>query len=388
MAKKYTQEEFLKKVKESNKNDIDYSEFVYDGNNKHGICKCNICGHVWKSIPMSLFNGHGCPKCAIEYKARLLSRNQDELIKKYKEVHGNTYDYSLVKYVNDKTPIDIICKTHGVFKQRPYNHLKGAGCPKCAKSGVKLTQEEFLSRMSEKFPTIDFSNFKYVNCSTPGKCKCNVCGHEWEANYMSLIHSRVGCPKCALKSRTDKRKSTLEDFLKKYNERFPNRKYDFSKSVYINALTYMDVICPKHGIFKSRPNDLLNGHGCPKCNTSMLETDIENILKDKNIKYIDRKSHDWFLNKKTNHPLTLDFYLPEKKIAIECQGRQHFEPVTDFGGDEEFEKIKSRDTLKKELCKEHGVKLIFYLSEKNNKYMKEDDAYFNKIDDLIEFLKK
>lgn len=81
MAKKYTQEEFLKKVRENNKNDIDYSKFVYDGNNKYGICKCNVCGYEWKTIPMSLFKGHGCPKCAIEYKARSLSRNQDELIK-------------------------------------------------------------------------------------------------------------------------------------------------------------------------------------------------------------------------------------------------------------------------------------------------------------------
>ena len=45
MAKKYTQEEFLEKVRENNKNDIDYSKFVYDGNNKYGICKCNVCGY-------------------------------------------------------------------------------------------------------------------------------------------------------------------------------------------------------------------------------------------------------------------------------------------------------------------------------------------------------
>lgn len=377
MAKKYTQEEFLEKVRENNKNDIDYSKFVYDGNNKYGICKCNVCGYEWKTIPMSLFKGHGCPKCAIEYKARLLSRNQDELIKKYKEVHGNTYDYSLVKYVNDKTPIDIICKTHGVFKQRPYNHLKGAGCPKCAKSGVKLTQEEFLSRISEKIPTIDFSNFKYVNCSTPGKCKCNVCGHEWEANYMSLMHSRVGCPKCALKSRTDKRKSTLEDFLKKYNEKFPNSKYDFSKSIYVNALTYMDVICPKHGIFKSRPNDLLNGHGCPVCKESKLEKTIKDFLDEKGFKYTPQMKFEWLKN---INKLSLDFYLHDFNIAIECQGEQHF---INRGIMTKLDEIKFRDALKKELCKEHGVKLVYYLLEKNNKYMKEDDVYFNNTDELL-----
>jgi very-short-patch-repair endonuclease len=57
---------------------------------------------------------------------------------------------------------------------------------------------------------------------------------------------------------------------------------------------------------------------------------------------------------------SLDFYLPEHNIAIEYQGRQHFEPVDKFGGKKEFEKTKNRDKRKRELCKKNGIKLLYF----------------------------
>ena len=47
------------------------------------------------------------------------------------------------------------------------------------------------------------------------------------------------------------------------------------------------------------------------------------------------------------------------KIAIEYQGKQHFEPVDYFGGEENFLKQKERDELKAKRSAEHGVKLIY-----------------------------
>lgn len=47
------------------------------------------------------------------------------------------------------------------------------------------------------------------------------------------------------------------------------------------------------------------------------------------------------------------------KVAIEYQGKQHFEPVEIFGGKENFEKQKERDVLKKKLSDENGIKLVY-----------------------------
>ena len=49
-------------------------------------------------------------------------------------IHNNKYDYSLVNYTNSRKNVDIICVEHGVFKQRPSDHLNGQGCPICEKT--------------------------------------------------------------------------------------------------------------------------------------------------------------------------------------------------------------------------------------------------------------
>jgi predicted nucleic-acid-binding Zn-ribbon protein len=51
-----------------------------------------------------------------------------------------------------------------------------------------------------------------------------------------------------------------------------NYKYDYSKSVYKNAITKMIIICPTHGTFLQSPNNHLNGHGCPKCSGQFSPT--------------------------------------------------------------------------------------------------------------------
>jgi hypothetical protein len=55
--------------------------------------------------------------------------------------------------------------------------------------------------------------------------------------------------------------------------------------------------------------------------------------------------------------LELDFYLPEYNAAIECQGIQHFVDKHFF---EPLEKIQERDSRKLKLCKENGIKLLYY----------------------------
>lgn len=42
------------------------------------------------------------------------------------------YNYTLVEYVNQRTPVRIICTTHWIFEQTPNHHLfSKEGCPRC-----------------------------------------------------------------------------------------------------------------------------------------------------------------------------------------------------------------------------------------------------------------
>lgn len=58
---------------------------------------------------------------------------KEMFIEKAKEIHGDKYDYSYVDYVNQSTPVMMVCPKHGLFKQTPGQHLRSTGCPVCGK---------------------------------------------------------------------------------------------------------------------------------------------------------------------------------------------------------------------------------------------------------------
>ena len=154
-------------------------------------------------------------------------------------------------------------------------------------------------------------------------------------------------------------------------------KYDYSKVDYKNWREKVCIICPIHGEFWQIPNSHLSGHGCPICGDSMLERDVAEILTSNGILYERQKTFDW-LGKKS-----LDFYIPEYNIAIECQGEQHYKPVEHFGGEETFNGIIERDVCKNKLCKEHNVLLLYY-SEKRTSFLNELTVNKNNLINIIE----
>lgn len=56
--------------------------------------------------------------------------------------------------------------------------------------------------------------------------------------------------------------------------------------------------------------------------------------------------------------LSVDIYVPCINLAIEYQGRQHYEPVARFGGEKGFRDGQDCDARKRKLLSLHGVALI------------------------------
>jgi len=100
----------------------------------------------------------GCKKCSRKFMDLQLFINTAN------EIHNNKYDYSLVDYRNNHTKIKIICKKHGIFEQRPNDHLMKHGCPHCNESQGELKIAEYLDNNSilyERQKTfIDCKNIK------------------------------------------------------------------------------------------------------------------------------------------------------------------------------------------------------------------------------------
>lgn len=55
---------------------------------------------------------------------------QEVVLSRFRETHGDRYDYSQVEYVHSQTKVVIICREHGPFRQALAVRIPGlAGSP-------------------------------------------------------------------------------------------------------------------------------------------------------------------------------------------------------------------------------------------------------------------
>lgn len=304
-----------------------------------------ICSEhgVFEQLPKSHLSGFGCAKCSLENEKIKLRHT---FIKKAIILHGNKFDYSLVKYVNKRTKVKIICPKHGIFEQTPFGHLNSSGCKKCNSAIKQYNQKrDFIEKSKEIHNNkYDYSLVEYINNYTKVKI---ICSEHGVFEQRPDIHvSGHGCFKC--------NKYSKKEFIEKSNKIHYN-KFDYSMIEYINTTTKIKIICPKHGIFEQIPKSHLNGIGCSSCNCSKGETNIMEILKKYNIKFNTQKT---FKECKLKSLLRFDFYLPEHNICIEYDGIQHFEAVEYFGGEEGLKNTQLRDTIKNEYCINNNIEIL------------------------------
>lgn len=81
--------------------------------------------------------------------------DKDEFIRRSIEIHGDKYDYSKTEYKRSYEPIDIECSIHGTFSQLAYNHVRGAGCPKCSKSLTENALAQWISDLGVEIKQSD-----------------------------------------------------------------------------------------------------------------------------------------------------------------------------------------------------------------------------------------
>lgn len=196
-------------------------------------------------------------------------KTKEDFANQANKVHNFKYDYSLFKYINNKTKGMIGCPIHGGFKQAPNNHLKGYGCSKCS-GKIKKTKEMFIEQANEVHnDKYDYSLFEYKGTHKKGIIICLYHNRFLQTPHNHLAGS--GCPKC-----NGTIKKTKEMFIKQANEVHNDRYYYFLFE-YINMKTKGIVICSKHKEFLQTPANHLAGHGCPKCGGTFRKTTKEFI---------------------------------------------------------------------------------------------------------------
>lgn len=280
----------------------------------------------------------------------------NNIIEEFIKIHGNKYDYSLVNFLSLYDKVMFKCNKHGIFKQIPYSHLKGKGCPKCGVEKRTNILQSNLEEFIEKAKIVHGDKYNYSFSVYKGaKNKITIrCPIHGDFEQMPSKHLMGhGCPHCYYIKVGNFFRLTQEEFIERAIKIHYN-KYDYSKVIYKHSQEKIIITCFIHGDFEQTPYSHLQGQGCPKCKASKGEIAIKTILDKYNITCTQEYKIPQ-IEKKYEY----DFYLPNYNLLIEFHGKQHYEFIPYFHKDKEgFKYQLIRDDKKRELAKAWGYRYL------------------------------
>lgn len=136
--------------------------------------------------------------------------------------------------------------------------------------------------------------------------------------------------------------------------------YDYSKFIYINSTTKGIIICSTHGEFRQKPSHHLNGHGCPKCTSSVSKIEQKWLtFIGVNSKYHHKTI---FINKQRYF---VDAYDPNTNTVYEFYGDYWHGNLNKYNPDRihphrklTFKQIREESNRREEEIKNAGYNLV------------------------------
>ncbi|MDI6977290.1 hypothetical protein [Serratia sp. Se-RSBMAAmG] len=285
-------ESFIKRAVVIHGNLYSYEDAVYVNGRAKVKITCKKHG-IFEQSAKNHLSGRGCLLCSRE------KRVDSDFINKAVAIHGDRYSYDEVVYLNNKNKVKIICKSHGVFEQRPDEHLSGGGCIACVHDELRFNNDLFVKKaMVMHNGKYDYSRVIYTSAHN----KVNIiCGLHGEFSQKASNHLRGdGCPKC----RASKGETAVANALNGYGLLFKEQakfigcrskngiqlKFDF----YIESLnlliefdgkqhfTKVDAFGGTEGFLSQKRNDEIKNHYCESRGMSLLRIkfneDIEKAI--------------------------------------------------------------------------------------------------------------
>lgn len=268
------------------------------------------------------------------------------------------------EYRNNWSPLRCECLVCETRWNSTWNRLGGGcGCPSCGnlRGRANLTQSEVERRVRKLNPSVKVIG-RYVDSTTPLRCKCKKCGHKWETRW-TILSQGCGCPKCRYITLADKFRLDLSCLSSRLRKVSPSIK--IVGGVYKNNKSLLVCRCSKcQNEWKARWNDLSHGGGrCTRCypNTSQFELTVRKALRRITGKVF-KKARPPFLKGRGKVPLEIDCYNESLGLGVECQDVSHYEPHWYHKGKKteglSFKQRSRHDMRKKTQCWRHSIKLI------------------------------
>ncbi len=233
------------------------------------------------------------------------------------------------EYVDYSLPSDEYCELYNKYKTRelikkdkilseeiskiPRENAENYDIDFAGKQYESLYIEECINNHLESEPTYYFTQrhnkvWRKITVYKQYKCKCTLCGKE---------------------------------MLVKCNQFGINPPTEYGYHAYFGY--WSDVYCDCHHI-------------------SSFQWIVTKLLFENEVPYAVEYSFDDLYGAGGVNLLRFDFAIFNNdgsiKCLLECQGEQHYKPVEEFGGEEQFKSQIKNDSLKRQYIENHNIKLI------------------------------
>lgn len=345
----------------------EYVESSYINMKTPMIMICKDHGEFRRSPIDHINKKYICRKCSIKEIGKKKRISWDDFVKRATETHQGKYEY--LGFIGEEFTgyncfVEIKCLEHGIFQQQVKYHIAGSGCPKCGmiKSGEKrkndiidnidslmkrgmFSTEEYLKMLpAENFELYDYSRTIYRGGKKDIEIGCKK-HNDWFWQNATKHRRGSGCPKCVRENRQYIPTSIYHERLKKqYGDKFVYDLTTFTEGSK-SRIKFTCTECAHQNEKLLYSHDLL-GNGCSGCGITKQEGEIRDFL----IKEL--QLGDVLINdRKILNGLELDFYIPDKKFAIEHNGT-YFHAELGGGKDRNYHLNKLN------LCTKQDIRLI------------------------------
>jgi hypothetical protein len=274
---KLSQEDVITQFKEVHGDEFDYSKVVYINTNTPVEVYCRKHDFIFTPTPKNHKNGAKCTHCGREEQIKKAKKGLEQFIKEVKVKYGDKYDYSLVEYINSKTPVKIIDKGK-VFKILPSSILQNKKQKEFIKKLTRSTDKDTFIREALKIykDKDDYTNTNIISSKDSITVKCKVHNISFTKSIQNYL-SGCGCPKCSAENYSKLRKTTTEEFVKA-SRLIHGNSCDYTDTIHNSVKEKVTIKCNIHNIyFTTLPFNHLKGGKCRQC----LSENISNALKGK-----------------------------------------------------------------------------------------------------------
>ena len=340
------------KLKEINKNSkYKYKLIMEYKSNKHKCIEayCSEHDYRWLTRYNTITTGAKCYYCGIDKNKNARKLNIENIKDNFNfniEVIG--------EYINNQTRnIKCTCNKCGHEWMCSVSKFH-RNCSKCNENNRSIDRmNKKLDKIKNKFPNLDFSDFKPKDEIEKSIVRCLIHNTEYKKSYSNLAYyfkTINVCNKCELKSKEKYYLNKLKNINNNFKFEFIYGDKEDKRKIKIKCENGHNTI---KNYYKFISNPV-----CTKCNKSKPEKEIVEFIRTFYNNKLIENNRNIILNEHSGHYLELDIYLPDINLAIEFNGTYYHSDEFIRRSRIGFNNAKEYHNYKTDKCKEKNIKLI------------------------------